>query len=218
MKILKKWKKAFTLVELLLVVGIIALGSTVAYITYSKVSISSKTRDEKTRIQTLMASAENWRGLGRTYWGWNFISLMANKEFNAMRTVPPLKDMYQQETLVNAFGAQLYPGATCEGGCNAVTGGKGYLIHTVDIPTASCIELVTTLAPQLTAVWVVPTMGSPNGGYLGSVPGFGAHPSCSALAYLKGTPLNPQRIIEKCGEADVVTIGFFKTSSPPACQ
>ncbi len=71
--------KAFTLVELLLVVGIIALGSVVAYITLPKVASSMKAHSTTQSINTIYAGVENLYGNRNNYNGLTKASLVASK-------------------------------------------------------------------------------------------------------------------------------------------
>ncbi len=102
MKKLKlKKSKAFTLVELLLVVGIIALGSIVAYITLPKVQSSMRANKEITNIRTLVAGAQNMYA-GKAYTG------LSMEILNKTKATPDNWRVASDPTIaLNSFGGEI---------------------------------------------------------------------------------------------------------------
>ncbi len=94
-----KNSKAFTLVELLLVVGIIALGSVVAYITFPKVQATFRANAEIASTRTLMA------GIKTVYGNKNGFDGLSEQTLNNAKITPESWRVPGDPTIIrNSFG------------------------------------------------------------------------------------------------------------------
>ena len=103
MKILKKNKRAgFTLVEILLVVGFIALAGIGIYTVYSKVQMSNAALTEAKNMDTLRAGIKNLYGGRKNYTGLtNSVVNDARITPDSMRAVPYIAG---DGNITNSFG------------------------------------------------------------------------------------------------------------------
>lgn len=125
MKILRN-KKGFTLVEILLVVGFIALASIGIYAVYNKVNTSYKAQKTFTQMRVMWSGVENLFGNTTSTWGLNNTVLINAK-------IAP-EDMVDTatNTLVNPFGGSVRVLSTA---------GKGFAFVYLGIPGDACVKI-----------------------------------------------------------------------------
>ena len=131
---LRKKNKGFTLVEILLVVGFIALASIGIYAVYNKVTTTSKANQENTNLQTIRAGIKQLFG-NQT----NFTGLTETVVRNA-RISP--QDMHTgTNTLTNAFGGAVTIAPIVSG--TTLGSAPGFSITTSNIPGDVCVKLAS---------------------------------------------------------------------------
>lgn len=138
MKFLKRNnKKGFTLVEILLVVGFIALAGIGIYTVYAKVQMSNAALSEGKNLDTIRAGVKNLYGGSQNYTGLN------NTVLNDSRITPdsmrPIPYAAGVGTITNSFGGTVVvvPVALAGGTDN------GFSATFNNVPGAVCARLVT---------------------------------------------------------------------------
>ena len=151
-----KNKKGFTLVELLLVVGLIALGAVVAYITFPKVQATSRANTEATNINTIASGINNLYAGTNTYASLGTDGATAFTVLNGARQLP--ERMISGTRILNGFGgdvtitaANLPVGATTN---------NFYLITYAGVPTAECTKLASGVGNNFVQVGINGTTGT----------------------------------------------------------
>lgn len=138
MKIFKyKKKNGFTLVEILLVVGFIALAGIGIYTVYTKVQMSNAALSEGKNLDTLRAGVKNLFGGSQNYTGVsNEVVNDARITPDSMRAVPYRAN---DGAINNSFGGQVtvIP-QNLGGGVN-----NGFTVHYMGVPGAVCAKLIT---------------------------------------------------------------------------
>ncbi len=143
--------KAFTLVELLLVVGIIALGSVVAYITLPKVQATMRANKEIVNINTMAA------GLRNMFAGKNDYSQLepgtVTAETVAIRgKAAPDNWLHPTMGLANTFGGQIYLN-----GNPAAVGLPGHFrIMLQGVPDNECAKIIPGILDSFTEIGITP--------------------------------------------------------------
>lgn len=146
--------KGFTLVEILLVVGFIALASIGIYAVYNKVTTTAKANTENTNLQTVRAGIKQLFGSQKNYTG-----LTSDVVRNA-RISPQGMHTGGASGLVNSFGGDvvIVP--------QALGGTEGFRITTNSIPGDVCVKLATGAGASFDQVTiggtVVKAVGSNN--------------------------------------------------------
>lgn len=137
----KKQKKnrGFTLVEILLVVGFIAVAGLAVYVTYNKVSSSGQANTETRNLSTLQAGVKSLYGGSTNYTG------ITNAVLNDGRVTPdsmrPIPYTLGATAINNTFGGTVDVIATTLGGGTA---NNGFQITYNRVPGSVCAKLVTT--------------------------------------------------------------------------
>ncbi len=150
--------KAFTLVELLLVVGVISLGSVVAYITLPKVQATTRANREATNINTITAGVKN------LYTGLNsYSSLGANDNsgnqilINAKAVPDNMIEIYPDGAitgnLINGFGGQVKVTADMIGTISV------FKLRYDGVPDAECNKLASGVGNNFLLVGITPEAG-----------------------------------------------------------
>ena len=94
-----KQSKGFTLVEILLVVGFIALAGVGIYATYNKVQVSNQANVESRNIDTIRAGIKGLYGSKNAYTG------LTNTVVNQAKITPEsMRDGTNVATIVHQFG------------------------------------------------------------------------------------------------------------------
>lgn len=139
----RKQKNGFTLIEILLVVGFIAIAGIGVYSVYSKVQINSAANTEarnidalRAGIKGLFAPVSSTAGLG---------NLVIN---NASITPQPMRNA-AADGIVNSFG-----GVVTVASAGNPTAGDSFTITYNGVPSAACTKLVTGTGSQFEGVTV----------------------------------------------------------------
>jgi type II secretory pathway pseudopilin PulG len=147
----KKQNKGFTLVEILLVVGFIALAGIGIYTIYSKVQVSNQANTESRNLDTLRA------GVKSLYGGTANFSTVSNAVVNNARVTPDSMRtaMTAGDTnIVNTFGGAVAVAPANLGGLTA----NGFSITYPSVPGAVCSKLVSSAGVQFNQVTVAGTI------------------------------------------------------------
>lgn len=141
---LQKKNKGFTLIEILLVVGFIALASAGIYTIYSKVQVSNKANAEsrnldliRAGVKSLFASKTNFTGLDNTV-------------VNAGRITPENMKTSAATEIINSFGG---PVTVAPIGLNGGTN-NGFRITYDQVPGDICIKLASAAGAQFDVVTI----------------------------------------------------------------
>lgn len=142
-------KKGFTLVEILLVVGFIALASIGIYSAFGKTNSSNKALQESRNINVLKAGIKNIYGGSQGYDG------LSNSVLNNTRTTP---DSMRQvpysspdSTITNMFGGAVLVIPTPLGGSGL---NNGFRISYSKVPGDVCAKLVTMVDRNIEKITV----------------------------------------------------------------
>lgn len=142
MKLLRKGKKGFTLVEILLVVGFIALAGIGIYTVYTKVQMSNAALQEGKNLDTIRAGVKNLFGGSQNYSALSSSSV-GNAVLNDARITPDsmraIPYVAGDNKIVNSFGGQVGVVKSSLG-----TGtDNGFSVTYPQVPGAVCAKLVT---------------------------------------------------------------------------
>ena len=137
MKLLRKGKKGFTLVEILLVVGFIALAGIGIYTVYTKVQMSNAALQEGRNLDTIRVGVKNLFGGSQNY------ASVANPVLNDARITPDsmraIPYTAGATAINNSFGGSVTVAPVSLGtGTN-----NGFSVKYPNVPGAVCAKLVT---------------------------------------------------------------------------
>ncbi len=182
MTLLKKKKsKGFTLVEILLVVGFIALAGIGIYTIYSKVQISNQANQESRNLDTLRAGVKSLYASRPNFIGVN------NTVANQARVTP---DNMRTETIteiINSFGGNVEVSPVGLGGGT----NNGFVIQYDDVPGAVCTKLATSAGVQFNSV----SIGA-------------ANPAGTVKVFASNEPIDVALATQECN-VDTVTMYFY---------
>ena len=139
---LKTKNKGFTLVEILLVVGFIALASIGIYAVYNKVTTTSKANQENTNLQTLKTGIKQLYGNQGNFTG------LTETVIRNSRLAPQQMNTGTAGGLINMFGGAVTIAPLAFGSFN------GFRITSNNVPGDVCVKLVATASgtfEQITA-------------------------------------------------------------------
>ncbi len=142
-----KQSKGFTLVEILLVVGFIALAGVGIYATYNKVQVSNQANVESRNIDTLRAGIKGLYGSKSAYTG------LTNTVVNQAKITPEsMRDGTNVASIIHQFGGTVTVVPNSD-----VTPGKtdgGFQIEYGTVPSDICVKLASSAAVQFDRVLV----------------------------------------------------------------
>ena len=144
-KNLKK-KNGFSLIELLLVLGIIAALAITAFMIYPKVSASNNAQTEATNINTIKASVTSLYSSSPDYTGLDTEVGIKSKIF------PDTMINTAGTAAVNTFKGQVTLGTSKESPSNATD--SSFTITYEDVPSAECVKLVSAVASNFYKITV----------------------------------------------------------------
>ncbi len=151
---LRKKNKGFTLVEILLVVGFIALASIGIYAVYNKVTTTSKANQENNNLQTLKTGIKQLFGNQGNFTG------LTETVIRNSRLAPQQMNTGAAGGLINMFGGTVTIAPQLFGSFN------GFRITSNSVPGDVCVKLVATASgtfEQITANGtIVKPIGSNN--------------------------------------------------------
>lgn len=142
----KKNKKGFSLIEMLLVIGVLSVLLIAAFVVYPRVQESSKVSQEVKNIAMIKAGVANYfEQQGSNYTSLGEASTKEGNLFaNRARLIPESMNGgdYNTSALRHSFGGEVWISATT----NAHEGyaaGRTLVIRYTDVPSSACIKLVT---------------------------------------------------------------------------
>lgn len=153
-----KNKKGFTLVEILLVVGFMALASLGIYLVYAKVNFSNLALEESRNINLIKAGIKNLYGSSQGYTG------LTNSVLNDARATPDsMRSMPYSPgatSITNSFGGAVTVLPVTLGGAGL---NNGFQITYPKVPGAVCSRLVTMMDKNIEQITVAGTVVKPYG-------------------------------------------------------
>lgn len=144
----RKQKRGFTLIEILLVVGFIALAGIGIYTIYSKVTLNNAANTESRNIDTIRAGVKNLFAGAPTTTG--LTNTVVN---NASITPTNMVTAGNPAIITNSFG-----GAVTVTPTTLVATNDGFRITFPSVPGAVCTKLVTGTGSQFEQVTVGTTV------------------------------------------------------------
>ncbi len=151
-------KKGFTLVEILLVVGFIALAGIGIYTVYNKVNMSNNASNESRNINLIKAGVKNIYGSSQGYAGLtNSVLNDARATPDSMRAIPYTAGA---TAITNSFGGAVTVLPVTLGGAGL---NNGFQITYPQVPGAICSRLVTMLDKNIEQITVAGTVVKPYG-------------------------------------------------------
>ena len=153
-----KIKKGFTLVEILLVVGFIALAGIGIYTVYTKVQMSNSALNESRNINLIKAGIKNLYGSSQGYTG------LTNSVLNDARATPDsmrkLPYTSPDNIITNSFGGAVTVLPATLGGAGL---NNGFQITYPKVPGEVCSRLVTMMDKNIEQITVAGTVVKPYG-------------------------------------------------------
>lgn len=148
-----KRKKGFTLVEILLVVGFIALAGIGIYSVYNKVNMSNKSLNESRNINLIKAGIKNIYGSSQGYTGLtNTVLNDARATPDSMRAIPYISP---DNNITNSFGGAVTVLPVTLGGAGL---NNGFEITYPKVPGEVCSRLVTMMDKNIEQITVAGTI------------------------------------------------------------
>lgn len=148
----KKAAKGFTLIEILLVVGFIALAGLGVYIVYNKVSAGGQANTEARNLDTLRAGTKTLFGGASNY---GTVGSPLNSVLNDARVTPDSMRVIPYAAgataINNSFGGTVTVAPIALG---SSTLGNGFSITYTGVPGAVCAKLATTAGASFDQVSV----------------------------------------------------------------
>lgn len=179
---MKRKNKGFTLIEVLLVVGFIALAGIGVYTIYSKVQISNAANTEARNLDTIRAGVKSLYGASPNY---NVPSAINATVLNNAR-ITPENMRASATTIVNSFG-----GAVTIAPVNLGSGtNNGFRITYNNVPAEVCVKLATTGGAAFDQLTI-------NAGTTPLVKGFGTN------------VVDPARVAENCNAAPATGVSML---------
>jgi type II secretory pathway pseudopilin PulG len=148
---LRKKSKGFTLVEILLVVGFIALASIGIYAVYNKVTTTSKANEENRNLQTLKTGIKQLYGNQGTFTG------LTETVIRNSRLAPQQMNTGTAGGLINMFGGSVTIAPLTFGSFS------GFRITSNEIPGDVCVKLVAATSGTFEQITAAGTIVKPIG-------------------------------------------------------
>jgi type II secretory pathway pseudopilin PulG len=142
-------RKGFTLVEILLVVGFIAIAGISIYMAYDKVNTTNKALTESKNVNLLKAGIKNLYGGSQSYTGVTNIVLNDSRSTpDSMRALPYVA---LDNNIINMWGGAVSVSTVILGG-----GGinNGFQIKYTKVPGDVCAKLATSLTTNIEQITV----------------------------------------------------------------
>lgn len=146
----EKKSKGFTLIEILLVVGFIALASVGVYTIYSKVQVSNNANAESRNLDLIRAGIKTLYA-SQTNYG-TAPNVLSNILINQARIVPENMNggLTGGADINNSFGGTVVVSPTTLG--TGATGNNGFRIAYQRVPAAVCMKLAAAAGAQFDQV------------------------------------------------------------------
>lgn len=144
MKSIQRNQGGFSLVEILLVLGIIAILAIAAFIIFPQVQASNRANAEQTNITTLQAGIKNLYGATRDYTG------LTPEVVNQARIAPPTMNggSFDASTLSSSWSADVDVGPV------GTAPARQFTITYTGMPSEVCTKLVPGLVNNFDAISV----------------------------------------------------------------
>lgn len=142
----RKNKKGFTLVEILLVVGFIAIASIGIYVVYAKVNSAGQANTEARNLDVIRAGIKNLYGANKNY------ATIKNNVVNSAGITPDAMNR-GTASIVNTFGGTVTVKPATIGAAGAVAN-NGFEIVYNDVPPDVCAKLAPTAGAQFDTLTV----------------------------------------------------------------
>lgn len=174
--------KGFSLVEILLVLGVISVIAVGAFIIYPRVSLASQAKAEAEKVRVIHASIAE--------------TMHRHSLFGATSAALVAANVVGPDDFQSPWGPiQFYP--TIDGhGCTAAPGCNGFSLRYSAVPPAACVILVQNLAPTANKIRV---QGVANHILKGS-PAKGSPAGTPHVTY------DPGQVPPACGDGDAVDV------------
>lgn len=144
----KKSKKGFSLLELLLVLGIIAALVVAAFIVYPKVQASQRAEAESSNIAAIQAGVKSLYAASPSYTGLTTqVGVQANVFPDNM-----LSGSGSDATPINVFKGEVTLAAAATG--PSKTAGSSFTITYNSVPANECAKIVSSIGPNFDSVTV----------------------------------------------------------------
>lgn len=151
MKSIQRNQGGFSLVEILLVLGIIAILAIAAFIIFPQVQASNRANTEQSNITTLAAGVKNLYGATRDYAG------VDAEVVNQARIAPPSMNGgdFAATTLSSSWSGDVeISGSDAAGAAATAAGTRLFRIAYADMPAEVCTRLVPGLSQNFQTVLV----------------------------------------------------------------
>lgn len=139
--------RGFSLIELLLVLGIIAALAITAFMVFPKVSSANKAQTEINNIYTIKAGINNLFSAVPDYNG-------LNNELAIQAKIFPEKMIVGPKKAVNIFNGEVIVMADTAGWGHVATQNSDFAITYNSIPDAECVKIVSAIAPEFYSITV----------------------------------------------------------------
>jgi prepilin-type N-terminal cleavage/methylation domain-containing protein len=145
-------QSGFTLIEILLVIGIIAILAIAAFVIYPQVQTSSRANTEQSNITSISAGIKNLYGTTHDY------ATLNNGVANLSGVIPPTMNggnATSTATLVSAWsGAVTISGSDAAGAASTAVGTRQFRILYGAMPAGVCIKLIPGMVQNFKTILV----------------------------------------------------------------
>lgn len=187
-----KREAGFSLIEMLLVLGVLAVLLIAAFVVYPRVRLAQQVHVEKENLSILQAGIQsklaaqngNYTSLGAIESG------IGNTFANRAKITPESMNNgnFAGSSIVNSWGGTVIIHATGGGSFDGYQSGRAFGIQYNGVPKEACAQFVLGSIGNFVAAWV-------NG-------------STGAGTYLTPKNASPERVIERCEAQEVASIHF----------
>ena len=159
--VLSRFRNGFSLIELLLVLGVIAILLVAAFVIYPQVVLSHQVSTETNNIAQMKANMRAMFASRNYNYGASLPTRTNTLMLNRARVFPSNMNRgdYSATTVNHIWGGEVLIYAT-SGPHNGVATGRGFVMVYYDVPSKACVDLVVRTLPHIRAVQV--TYGTSN--------------------------------------------------------
>lgn len=179
---MKSSSQGFSLVEILIVLGVISVIAVGAFLIYPRVSQASQAKEVADKVKLVHASIMDGMH-GRSLYGATSAALVS-------------AGMAEPEDFQSPWGVVNFHPTRDGHGCSAAAGCNGFSLSFANVPTYACVSLVQSTAMTSHKVRV---QGTANHILKGSAPE-GSPPGTPHVVY------NPGDVPAACADGDTVTV------------
>lgn len=186
-----KKNKGFSLVEILLVLGVIALLAIAAFVIYPRVRMALDIQQERSNLMTLQSGIRSVLSTQNgDYTALGAIEQTAgNLLANRAKVTPIIMNGgdYSGSNIVNSWGGNVIIHSTI-GEFEGYARGRAFGIQYNNVPKDACVQFVLGTISGFTAAWINGNTGAGN--------------------YFTAKNATPERVTERCQLQDRATIHF----------